>query len=163
MTAALLVVAAALVQVTLLGRLDAALPAPNLVLALCAARAWTRGGRSGMTWAIAGGFLLDLAGGVGPLGIHALAMLAAAYAAGVLAAAFENSGVALSLVAGAVAGLVYGSAVLVAADSLGLADVTARQALPLLAGGAAMSAVATAAATAALRRWTASPEVAPQW
>lgn len=162
MTTAVLLIAAALVQVTLLGRLDAVVPPPNLVLALCAARAWTRGGRSGMTWALAGGLLLDLAGGVGPLGVHALALLAAAYVVGVLAAAFENSGVALSLLAGAVAGLVYGTVVLVAADSLGLADVTAAQALPLVVGGAAVSAIATAAA-AALQRRTAPTAVTPQW
>ena len=161
--AALLLAAAALLQVTLLGRVDAALPAPNLVLALCAARAWTRGGRAGMAWALLGGLLLDLAGGVGPLGVHALALLAAAYAAGVLAAAFENSGVALALVAGAVAGAVYGTIVPAAADSLGLADVSAAQALPLVAGGAAVSALATAVATAALRRWAGAPQVAPQW
>jgi rod shape-determining protein MreD len=156
----LVLAAAALLQVTLVGRLD---PAPNLVLALCAARAWTRGGRAGMTWALAGGLLLDLAGGVGPLGVHALAMLAAAYAAGLLAAAFENSSVATSSLAGAVGATVYGAVVLGAADTLGLASVTIGAALPLVLGGAATSAPATALATAALRRWAEPGEVTPQW
>jgi rod shape-determining protein MreD len=159
----LLLAGATLVQVTLIGRLDPVLPAPNLVLALCAARAWTRGGRAGMSWALAGGLLLDLAGAVGPLGVHALAMLTAAYAAGLLAAAFENSSTAASSLAGAVAGIVYGAVVLGAADTLGLAAITLRAALPLIAGGAVMSAVATAVATAGLRRWAGARDVVPQW
>lgn len=158
----LLLAGAALVQVTLVGRLDPALPAPNLVLALCAARAWTRGGRAGMTWALAGGLLLDLAGGVGPLGVHALAMLAGAYAAGLLASSFENSSTPASSLAGLVAGAVYGAVVLGAADSLGLADIAPRAAMPLVAGGAVMSALATAVATAGLR-WAGGREVVPQW
>lgn len=161
--AALLLAAAALLQVTFLGRLDTALPAPNLVLALCLARAWTRGGRAGMAWALAGGLLLDLAGGVGPLGVHALAALAAAYTAGALAAAFENSSAALAALAGAAGGIVYGAVVLAAADSLGLADVSLRASLPLLAGGGVVTALATAAATALLQRWSRAASPAQQW
>jgi rod shape-determining protein MreD len=161
--AGLLLAGAALAQVTLVGRLDPALPAPNLVLALCAARAWTRGGRAGMTWALVGGLLLDLDGGAGPLGIHVLAVLAAAYAAGLLAAAFENRSAAASSLAGAVAAAVYGGIVLGAADTLGLAAITLRGALPLIAGGALAGTVVTPLATAVLRRWGGAGEVMPQW
>jgi rod shape-determining protein MreD len=161
--AGLLLAGAALLQVTLVGRLDPALPAPNLVLALCAARAWTRGGRAGMTWALAGGLLLDLGGGAGPLGVHVLAMLAAAYAAGFLGSTFENASAAASALAGAAAAAVYGAVVLGAADTLGLAAITIRTALPLVAGGALAGAVATALATAGLRRWAGARQVVPQW
>jgi len=128
-----LVLGAVLLQATLLGRLDPALPQPNLVLALVVARAWLRGGRAGLGWALAGGLLLDLTA-TGPLGAHALALLTAAYVAGALAASFEHPGFAA--VAGAAGAAVYGTTLLALADFLGLAQVSASAALPLLAGGA---------------------------
>ncbi len=160
--AALLLVAATLLQVTVVGRLDPTIPAPGLVLALCAGRALTRGGRAGMTWALIGGALLDLAGAVGPLGVHALAMLCATYAVGLVGAAFESSRPGVAALAGALAGVVYGAAVLGAADTLGLARVSAGAGLPLLAGGAVMAAVMTVIATAVMRGRT-TMEVAPAW
>lgn len=159
--AAILLVTATLLQVTLLGRVGAA--APNLVLAVCAARAWTAGGRPGMTWAIPGGLLLDLAGGAGPLGVHVLALLAATYAAGALAAAFDSAAWPLTALAGAVASIVYGTVVVGAADSLGLADVGLAGAVPLIGLSALTGAPAAVVAVAALRRWPAPREQAPQW
>jgi rod shape-determining protein MreD len=137
-----LLVGVALLQVTLLGRLDAALPAPNLVLVLVVARAWLRGGGAGMRWALAGGLLLDLAG-IGPLGAHALALLCAAYAAGALAASFENDARVpwLAVLAGAAGGAVYGVVLLGLADSLGLAQVSVRAAAPLVASGVVATAL----------------------
>lgn len=160
--AALLLLAAALLQVTLVGRLDPAVPAPNLVLALCAGRALTGGARSGMVWALVGGALLDLAGAVGPLGVHALAMLGATYAVGVVAAAFESTRPGVAALAGALAGAVYGGTILLGADTLGLARVSPAAALPLLAGGAVMAGALAALATALMRGRT-PLEVAPTW
>jgi rod shape-determining protein MreD len=158
---ALLLTAAALVQVTLLGRLDPAIPEPNLVLALVVSRAFVCGSRSGMVWGLAGGLMLDLAG-TGPLGVHALAMLAAAYTAGLLAAAFDSRRSSLAALAAAAGAACYSVVVLGAADSLGLADVTIRTALPLVAGGAAACALLTVPAALLMRRLAGTREV-PQW
>lgn len=157
---ALLLAAAALLQVTLVGRLDPALPEPNLVLALVAARAFLRGGRAGMAWGLAGGLMLDLAG-TGPLGVHALALVAAAYAAGALATAFENGWAPLAGLGGAAGSICYSAVVLGAADTLGLADVSAGAALPLVAGGAAIAALLTVAAAALMHRLQPVPEAGP--
>ena len=157
-----LLAAAALLQVTLVGRLDPALPEPNLVLALVAARAFLRGGRAWMAWGLAGGLMLDLAG-TGPLGVHALAMLVAAYVAGLLAAAFENGWAPLAGLAGAAGAACYSAVVLGAADTLGLADVAPAAALPLAGGGAAMAALLTIPAALLLQRFGRPPEPAPQW
>lgn len=159
--AALLLTSAALVQVTLLGRLEPSIPEPNLVLALVVARAFVGGGRSGMFWGLAGGLMLDLAG-TGPLGVHALAMLAAAYTAGLVAAAFDNGWAPLAGLAGAAGAACYSAVVLGAADSLGLADVTIRAALPLVVGGAAVCSVLTILVAELMRRFGRLREV-PQW
>jgi rod shape-determining protein MreD len=157
--------AAAVLQVTLVGRLDPALSQPNLVLALVVARAWVRGGGPGMRWALAGGLLLDLAG-IGPLGAHALALLAAAYGAGVLAASFENDARLpwLSVAAGAAGGAVYGLVLLGLADTLGLAQVSALAAAPLLLGGAVSTAVLVPIAAGTMARLAGRRQVVmPQW
>jgi len=133
-----LLLGAALLQVTLVGRLDPSLPQPNLVLALVVARAWMRGGGAGLRWALAGGLLLDLMG-IGPLGGHALALLAAAYAVALLAASFEQN--LFAALAGAAGGALYGMVLLALSDSLGLAQVSARAALPLVLQAAAATAV----------------------
>lgn len=156
--AGLLLVAVALVQVTLIGRIDPAIPEPNLLLALVAARAFLAGGRAGMAWGLAAGLLLDLAA-TGPLGVHALAMLGAAYVSGLLASAFENAWPPLAALGGAAASIVYSLVVLGAADSLGLAEVSLGAQAPLIAGGAAVAAALTVAAAALLqvRRPAAAP------
>ena len=156
---------AALLQVTLVGRLDPSLPQPNLVLALVVARAWLRGGGAGMRWALAGGLLLDLAG-IGPLGEHALALLAAAYGAGVLAASFENDAPLpwLSLAAGAAGGAVYGVVLFALRDSLGLVQVPPVAAAPMVLGGAVSTALLVPIALLAMLRLTGRRQVVmPQW
>ncbi len=72
---------AALLQVTLAPRLAVGGGFPNLVLLLAVCATWNLGVRSGMAWACAGGIALDLMS-PGPVGPHALAVLAAAYVAG---------------------------------------------------------------------------------
>lgn len=76
-----LLVAAALVQVTVAPRLAVGGGFPNLVLLFAVCATWNLGVRSGMAWACAGGIALDLMS-AGPVGPHALAVLAAAYGAG---------------------------------------------------------------------------------
>lgn len=160
-----LLAAAVVLQVTLLGRLDPSLPQPNLVLAMVLARAWVRGGHAGMRWAVGGGLLLDLAG-TGPLGAHALALLAAAYAAGVLAASFENDARVpwLALVAGGAGGAVYGVVLLALADTLGLAQVSFRAAAPLVLGGTVTAALLVPPVAAVMARLAGRRGVAmPAW
>ena len=71
----LLMVAAALVQVTWASQLEIAGAFPNLVLIAVVGVTWAQGVRAGLLWACAGGILLDL-NAPGPLGLHALALLA---------------------------------------------------------------------------------------
>jgi cell shape-determining protein MreD len=116
-----------------------------------------------MRWALAGGLLLDLAG-IGPLGAHALALLCAAYAAGVLAASFENDARLpwLAVLAGVAGGAVYGVVLLGLADSLGLAQVSARAAAPLVASGAITTALLVPVAAMVMARVTGTRQV-PAW
>ncbi|MGH2930786.1 MAG: rod shape-determining protein MreD, partial [Solirubrobacteraceae bacterium] len=79
---------------------------PDLVLALVVAWAWVCGPRWAFGWALLGGLLLDLAGG-GPVGVHALSLLVAAYAVGVLRSVAGARGWALTVPAGAVGGALY--------------------------------------------------------
>jgi rod shape-determining protein MreD len=113
-TAALLYlipVFAALAQLTWLPRLGGAFAYPDLAVVAVAAWTWARGPRSGLAWAIAAGLVLDL-GSTGPLGPHALALAAAAYAAGVVVTLVDAGLLVLPVAAGA-ASLVYGGALVV--------------------------------------------------
>lgn len=79
--ALVLMLAAALVQVTWASQLEIAGVFPNLVLIAVIGLAWTQGVRAGLLWACAGGILLDL-NAPGPLGPHAIALLAGVYTTG---------------------------------------------------------------------------------
>lgn len=84
---------------------------PNLVLALVVAWAWVRGPRWAFGWALLGGLLLDLSGG-GVLGVHALALLAAAYVVGLLRSLAAGARAwPLTIPAGALGGALYGGIV----------------------------------------------------
>jgi rod shape-determining protein MreD len=113
---ALLMLLAALVQVTWAPGLSVHGAFPNLVLVLVTAITWTRGQRAGLIWACAGGLLLDLTA-PGPLGPHALALLAGAYVTGFWVRNVDPSGRVQPVVATAVSTAIY-SAVLVGADDL---------------------------------------------
>lgn len=84
---------------------------PNLVLALTVAWAWVRGPRWAFAWALFGGLLLDLSGG-GTLGVHALALLVAAYVVGLLRSLGGPHGWALVVLTGALGGALYGGVVM---------------------------------------------------
>jgi rod shape-determining protein MreD len=71
----------ALVQSTLLSRVDVLGARPNLMLLVVLVWTVVRGIDEGLVWAFVGGLILDLLSG-GPLASIALALLAAAYLAG---------------------------------------------------------------------------------
>jgi rod shape-determining protein MreD len=114
--AALLMLLAALVQVTWAPGLSVFGAFPNLVLVIVTVITWTRGLRAALVWACAGGLLLDLTA-PGPLGPHALALLAGAYVTGFWVRNAHPSGHVHPVIATAVSTAIY-SAVLVAADDL---------------------------------------------
>ncbi len=115
----LLMVGAALVQVTWASQLEIAGTFPNLVLIAVIGLAWTQGVRAGLIWACVGGILLDL-NAPGPLGPHAVALLAGAYVAGFYARNLERERSLYAMGAVACATVLY-SLVLIGADgALGL-------------------------------------------
>ncbi len=114
--AALLMLFAALVQATWAQQLTVLGVFPNLVLVGAVAITWTHGQRAGLAAACAGGLLLDLEA-PGPLGPHAVALLCAAYVAGVWARDVDPSRWMQPALATALASGVY-SAVLAGADDL---------------------------------------------
>jgi len=114
--AALLVLLAALVQVTWAPGLSVYGAFPNLVLVIVTVITWTRGQRAGLIWACAGGLLLDLTA-PGPLGPHALALLAGAYVTGFWVRNVDPSAPVHPVIATAVSTAIY-SVVLVGADDL---------------------------------------------
>jgi rod shape-determining protein MreD len=114
--AALLMLVAALMQVTLAPAVSVYGAFPNVVLVIVTAITWTRGQRAGLIWACAGGLLLDLTA-PGPLGPHALALLAGAYVTGFWVRNVDPSGPVHPMIATAVSTAIY-SAVLVGADDL---------------------------------------------
>ena len=114
--AALLMVFTAMVQVTWAPALSVYGAFPNLVLVMVTVITWTRGQRAGLLWACAGGLLLDLTA-PGPLGPHALALLAGAYVTGFWVRNVDPSGPTHAVIATAASTAIY-SAVLVGADNL---------------------------------------------
>jgi rod shape-determining protein MreD len=162
--AALLLLPAALLQVTLAPRLEIAGAFPNLVL--LAVVGWTllRGAGAGIGWAVAGGLLLDLLA-PGPLGVHALALAVAAYGTGFLKRSFEPDPVFLPAAAGALATVAYNLVLMAVTQLLGSSIAV----LPALAAWVAPSALYDAAllplALLLLRRFDAviPKPVAIQW
>jgi rod shape-determining protein MreD len=86
---------AALAQLTWVPRLPGGGPL-NLAVIAVAAWTWARGTRDGLFWAVPAGIVLDL-GSAGPLGPHALALLAAAYVAGLVSSTVDGGLVVLPL------------------------------------------------------------------
>ena len=146
-----LMVAATLVQVTWAPSLGVFGAFPNLVLVAVVAITWTRGQRAGLAWACIGGLLLDLTA-PGPLGPHALALLAGAYLTGFWVRNVDPLGLVQPVIASAVSTLVY-SAVLVGADDLLNLPVPAPvAALELAAAAAVYNAVLALPALLVARR-----------
>lgn len=137
---ALVLLPAAMLQVTLAPRLDIAGAFPNFVLLLVVAWTLLRGAGSGIGWAVAGGLLLDLLA-PGPLGVHALALAVAAYGTGFLKRSFEPDPVFLPAAAGALATVAYNVVLIGMTELLGSSIAF----LPVLADWVAPSALYDAA------------------
>jgi rod shape-determining protein MreD len=138
--AAPLLLAAVLLQVTWAPRLAVVGAGPNLALLAVVALTWLHGPRAVLPWAGAAGFLLDLSW-PGPLGLHAIALLAACYAAGLVAERLSEGRVLLPAAAAALSSLVYGLIVIGGAETLGQPLPAGTVARLLLLGGALYDAV----------------------
>ncbi|HEV2035874.1 MAG TPA: rod shape-determining protein MreD [Candidatus Dormibacteraeota bacterium] len=146
----LLMLSAVLVQVTWASRIEVAGAFPNLVLLAVIALTWTAGVRSGLVWACVGGLLLDLTA-PGPLGPHALALLAGAYVSGFWARNLTRETARFPAMAAAVSTVLY-SLILVGADAwLGLPVPPFRLAIQLTAAASVYNALLMPLAVAPLR------------
>jgi rod shape-determining protein MreD len=148
-----LMLAAALVQVTWASQLEIAGAFPNLVLIAVVGLTWTQGVRSGLLWACAGGVLLDL-NAPGPLGPHALALLAGAYVTGFWARNLDRDSPLHPAGAAAVSTILYSLVLVGTDDAIGLPIPPFRTALALTIAAALYNATLTPLALAALRRLT---------
>lgn len=148
-----LILAAAVVQVTWASQLEIAGAFPNLVLIAVVGLTWTQGVRAGLLWACAGGVLLDL-NAPGPLGPHALALLAGAYATGFWARNLDRDRLLHPAGAAALSTVLYSLVLVGTDDALGLPIPTLRTALALTVAASLYNAALMPLALAALRRVT---------
>lgn len=150
-TGGLVMLLAVLVQVTWASRIEVAGAFPNLVLLAVIALTWTAGVRTGLVWACVGGLLLDLTA-PGPLGPHALALLAGAYVSGFWARNLDRESAIHPALAAAVSTVLY-SLILVGADGLlGLPVPPLRLATQLTFAASVYNALLMPLAVAPLRR-----------
>jgi rod shape-determining protein MreD len=112
-------ITAALVQVTWAQALSVVGAFPNLVLLLVVCLTWNGGVRSGMLWACAGGVVLDLTA-PGPIGTHALALVAGAYVTGFWVRNLTATNLHQPVLATAAATVVYSLILIGSDDTLGL-------------------------------------------
>jgi rod shape-determining protein MreD len=148
---AAMLLASVLVQVTWAPRITVAGAFPNLALVAIIAMTWTAGLRQGMAWACVAGLVLDLTSD-GPLGTHAVALLAGAYLTGFWVRNIDRESVLHPIVAAAVSTAVY-SVVLVFADNvLGLPVPPLGFALQLIVAGSVYNAALTPVAVALVRK-----------
>lgn len=104
----LLLFVAALVQATLLLRVQVANVKPDLVLILVIVGTLIYGGKNGIVWAFVGGLALDLFSG-GPMGSSSLALIAAAVVASPGHRTLSRFNVIVPLAAIALGTLAYGA------------------------------------------------------
>ncbi len=116
---AALLLATVLVQVTWAPRITVAGAFPNLALVAVIAITWTAGLRQGMAWACVAGLMLDLTSD-GPLGPHAVALLAGAYLTGFWIRNLDRESLLQPVVAAAASTAVYSLVLVVADNVLGL-------------------------------------------
>jgi len=116
--AGLLLLPAALLQVTLAPRLELFGAFPNFVLLVVVGWTLVRGAGVGIRWAIVGGLLLDLLA-PGPLGVHALALAVAAYGTGFLKRSFEPDPFFLPSASAALATVAYNLVLVALSEALG--------------------------------------------
>jgi rod shape-determining protein MreD len=148
---AALLLATVLVQVTWAPRIAIAGTFPNLALVAVIAIAWIAGVRYGMAWACVAGLLLDLTSD-GPLGPHALALIAGAYATGFWTRNIDRESLLQPVIAAVAATAVYSLVLVVADDTLGLPVPALGLALRLVVAASVYNAVFMPIALAAVRR-----------
>lgn len=147
---ALLMLSCVLVQVTWASRLEVAGAFPNLVLLAVIALTWTAGVRSGMVWACVGGLLLDLTV-PGPLGPHALALLAGTYVSGFWARNLIRESPIHPALAAGLSTVLYSLILVGADDLLGLPVPPMRLAVQLIVAASVYNALLMPLAVASLR------------
>ena len=113
---AAMLLAIVLVQVTWAPRITVAGAFPNLALIAVIAITWMAGLRQGMAWACVAGLMLDLTAD-GPLGPHAVALLAGAYLTGFWVRNLDRESVLHPVATAAASTAVY-SLVLVLSDNM---------------------------------------------
>lgn len=150
MLGGIVVVVTALVQVTWAAKLSVLGAFPNLVLVAVVLVTWARGQRAGLLWACAGGVLLDLAA-AGPLGPHALALLAGAYLVGFWVRNVDRASALQAVIATAACTAVYSLVLVGCDDLLDLPMPPLNVAAELAAGAAVYNAVLVMPAMALLR------------
>jgi rod shape-determining protein MreD len=116
---AALLLGVVLAQVTWAPRITIGGVFPNLALVTVIAITWTAGVRSGMTWACVAGLMLDLTA-PGPVGPHALALVAPAYLTGFWTRNLERASVLQPVIATAINTGVYSLVLVIADETLGL-------------------------------------------
>lgn len=148
-----LMLAAALVQVTWASQLEIAGAFPNLVLIAVVGVTWTQGVRAGLLLACAGGVLLDL-NAPGPLGPHALALLAGAYATGFWVRNLDRESLLHPIGAAAMSTILYSLVLIGTDDAIGLPTPPFGTALVLTIAASLYNAALMPLALAGLRRVT---------
>jgi rod shape-determining protein MreD len=116
---ATVLLAAVLVQVTWAPRVTVAGVFPNLTLVAVIAITWAAGARTGLAWACVAGLMLDLTA-PGPLGPHAVALLAGAYLTGFWTRNLDRESVVHPVIAAAASTAVYSLVLVVVDEMLGL-------------------------------------------
>ena len=147
----LLILACVLIQVTWASRIEVAGAFPNLVLLAVIALTWTAGVRNGLVWACVGGLLLDLTA-PGPLGPHALALLAGAYVTGFWARNLDRESPIHPALAAALSTVIYSLILVGADDLLDLPVPPLRLAVQLTVAASVYNAVLMPFAVGSLRR-----------
>lgn len=155
--AAALMLATILVQVTWAPRLTIAGVFPNLALVAVIAVTWTAGVRSGMAWACIAGLMLDLTA-PGPLGPHAVGLLAGAYLTGFWTRNVDRESVLHPMLAAAAGTAAYSMILVAADDMLGLPVPPLGAAMELLLASSVYNAALMPVALLLVRR---RPETAP--
>lgn len=148
---AAMLLATVLVQVTWAPRITVAGAFPNLALVAVIAITWTAGLRPGMAWACVAGLMLDLTS-EGPLGTHALALLAGAYLTGFWVRNLDRESVLHPIVAAAASTAVYSAVLLLADNVLGLAVPPLGTALELIVAASVYNAALMPGALVLVRK-----------
>jgi rod shape-determining protein MreD len=146
-----LLLATVLVQVTWAPRLTVAGAFPNLALVAVIAITWTLDVRQGMAWACVAGLLLDMTAD-GPLGPHAVALLAGAYLSGFWVRNLDRESLLHPAIAAAASTAVYSAVLVLADDVLGLPVPPLGIALQLLVAASVYNAALMPVALAVGRR-----------